>query len=468
MRPVAGSRGSSIQTLTNSNTCSIAISGHCGEYGERVMSEAIPKQDLREAHWYWSALLLIVACCTYLHLPLVSGGRLLVPSYPTIAMMPVLFLAVRRNRPLVDTVFLAKIAFVLLLSVALSPGYAFIQEKFLSLIQFVLALCVAVLIVRLMTMMNRRSLERTLLILWCIIVIGAVLEVLDVIRGASDAFRAWAYTGTYTIYDANLRDVNLVGWLRPKLFSSEPSHATKFFIASINAWLLVRATAGKAAIAAAATVLMLVLMGSPMLLISAGITLAILAWNRRTHFSRRLVTAGVLLLFGALIGTYFAASTYSNVLSRLESIDTQSTDTMDRPSGDERRVVLPYTTLANTLLSSPLFGVGVGGKEVVAEDSNVSGNFSTPTKGNNALADIGTYLGIVGGFLFINFLFKQVRVTGVRRIGLMVTIFILFSQLMGGIDTIRYWGFIALLWGALAVADIAQSDEQGMDDVPRF
>jgi len=78
---------------------------------------------------------------------------------------------------------------------------------------------------------------------------------------------------------------------------------------------------------------------------------------------------------------------------------------------------------------------------------------STQTKGNNALADIGIFLGIVGGAVFIHLVLTQARHTGVRRVGLLVVILLLFSQLMGGIDTFRYWGFIALLWGALAVAD---------------
>ena len=168
-----------------------------------------------------------------------------------------------------------KVAFVLLLSIALSPGYAHMEEKFLAMIQFLMAIGVAVLIVRLMQQLSPTSLERGLLILWCLILIGSILEVLDVIRVPSDAFRAWAYEDCTVFDDADLRDVNLVGWLRPKLFSEEPSHVTKFFIASVNAWLLVRVTWRKAVVVAGATVAMLVIMGSPMLLVSAAITLAI-------------------------------------------------------------------------------------------------------------------------------------------------------------------------------------------------
>ena len=117
--------------------------------------------------------------------------------------------------------------------------------------------------------------------------------------------------------------------------------------------------------------------------------------------------------------------------------------------------------LADTLLRAPAFGVGVGGKEVIAEMRGISDEVSTVVIGNNSLAALGIYLGLVGAGLFIYLLLKHMRHTGVRRIGLISLILLLFSQLMGGIDTFRYWGFIALMWGALAVSDAANERASG-------
>ena len=422
---------------------------------------ANPAEVTQSAQWLRAVFLLLIAVCTYAHVPLVSGGRLLVPSFPTVALTPILFLAVRRDLTLADVMFGLKVAFVLLLSIALSPGYAHIEEKLLAMIQFLMAIGVAVLIVRLMQQLSPTSLERGLLILWCLILVGSILEVLDVIRAPSDAFRAWAYQELYGIYDADLRDVNLVGWLRPKLFSEEPSHVTKFFIASVNAWLLVRVTWRKAVVVAGATVAMLVIMGSPMLLVSAAITLAILALNQRQRLSSRVVTLAVVLLVGACIGAYFAGSTYSTAVTRVERV-AESSSGARRVAGLAAMIgewsFLTWS-LWTHVLRSPLFGAGVGGKEVIADERNMSANSSTMVVGNNALAAIGIFLGVVGGGLFIYLVLMQIRQTGVRRIGLMAVILVLFSQLMGGIDTFRYWGFVSLLWGALAVADA--STDQG-------
>lgn len=411
-------------------------------------------QVAQKSQWFRTGLLLLIAVCTYAHVPLVSGGRLLVPSFPTVALTPLLFFVVFKDITLADVVFVLKVAFVLLLSIALSPGYAHVEQKFLAMAQFLLAVGVAVLIVRLMLQLPVKSLERGLFVLMCLIVVGSVLEVLGVIRASSDAFRAWAYEDLYGIYDADLRDVNLVGWLRPKLFSEEPSHVTKFFIATANAWLLVRVTWRKAVVVAGATVVMLVIMGSPMLLVSALITLSIVALNQRQRLSSRVVTLAVVLLVGACIGAYIAGSTFSTAVTRVTNVTSKAEDAgSGGESGDERRMVLPYLVLADTIMRSPLFGAGVGGKEVIAEVRDVSANSSTMVIGNNALAAIGIFLGLIGGALFIYFVFKHMRQMGVQRIGLLAVILALFSQLMGGIDSFRYWGFVALLWGAMAIGD---------------
>jgi hypothetical protein len=413
-----------------------------------------PVKITQSAQWPRAILLLAIAVCTYAHVPLSSGGRLLVPSFPTVALTPFLFLAVRRDLTPADVTFVLKVAFVLLLSIALSPGYAYIEEKFLGMIQFLMAIAVAVMIVRLMQQLAPASLERALLVLWCMIIVGSILEVLDVIRVYSDTFRVWVYEELYGLYDADMRDVNLVGWPRPKLFSEEPSHVTKFFVATVNAWLVVRVTWRKAVVVAGATIAMLVIMGSPMLLVSAAISVAIVAFNQRQHASSRVITLAVVLLVGAGIGAYIAGSNFVTAVRRVETVAESSVGAATgNATGDERRMVLPYVVLMDTILRSPLFGAGVGGKEVIADARDVSASSSTMVVGNNALAAVGIFLGIVGGTLFILLVFRQMRQTGVRRLGLMAVILLLFSQLIGGVDSFRYWGFVALFWGALATAD---------------
>jgi hypothetical protein len=395
----------------------------------------------------------------YAHIPLVSGGRLLVPSFPTVALAPVLFLLVRANLTITDELFLPKIAFVFLLSIAFSPGYVYVEEKFLSLVQTCMAIAVAIMTVHLMKQLRPNVLERTLLVLWVVVVVGSVLEVLDVIRAFSDSFRVWAYGDQYTIYRADERDIEMVGWPRPKLFSTEPSHVTKLFIASVNAWLLVRPSWRKAIVVAGATLVMLVIMGSPMLIVSISITLSILLWNRQSSFRTRLAMVLVALLVGMIFAVFFAESTVSTVADRMEKVGRSTESGRLTPSSEDQRIVYPYLTLAYTLSDWPAFGVGIGGKEVVMEQTTFRLRDPIDALGNNATAEFGIYLGLVGGTWFFILLLKHASYTGVQRLGLMLVLGGMFSQLNGGIDSFRYWGFNALLWGALAVADSKKMNE---------
>jgi hypothetical protein len=339
---------------------------------------------------------------------------------------------------------------VLLLSIALSPGYEHVEEKFRGLIQYIMSIGIAILMIRLMQQMRHALLERTLLVLWCLILIGSVLEVLGLTRDISDSFREWAYGGAFTLYDGDNRDITMVGFVRPKLFSAEPSHVTKFFIAAINSWLLVRITLPKVAVVAGATLIMLVLMGSPMLIVSATITAVIVVWDRRTSRRARIAMILVTLLIGVIFGLSYEGSSYSTVTSRLASV-AESTTT--NAGSEERRMILPYMTLAETWLRWPLFGVGIGGGEVIMDNTTLQVTKLGDAIGNNALAETGWMLGLLGCVWIVYLLLRQAQQTGVYRLGLIVVIVALFSQLIGGIVTFRYWGFIALFWGALAVAD---------------
>ena len=433
-------------------------------YEEKTTSDATgygPATDVRQnSQWFRMVLLILVALSSYLSVPLVSGGRLLVPSVATVALMPLLFLTVRKSISTTDVVFILKVGFLLLVSIVLSPGHKFMTEKLLSLVQCCLAIAVLVMTVRLMQEIRRQSLERALIVLWLLIVVGSILEVTGVIRDVSDSFRTWAYQGVFSIYEGDERDVNLVGWLRPKLFSTEPSHVSKLFIVAINSWLLVSVTRTKVVISVVATVLMFLIMGSPMFLVSTAITFAILLWNRRASLQSKVSIVAVSLVIGAIFVAYFGQSAVTTLESRVERIgDTTSGEQLEKQS-ENLRVVFPYVTLLDTWSRWPLFGVGFGGDNVVMEHSVFHGVNPKFAIGTNAAGELGTFLGLIGGTWFVWLFMRQIKQTGAQRLGLMLAILAMFSQLMGGIAGFRYWGFVALFWGALAVAD-AEVDSVG-------
>lgn len=411
-------------------------------------------------------LLVAFALGTYLSVPLAPGGTLLVPSVLTVALMPFLFLAVRRTLSMTDVLFVLNVFFLLCVSIALSPGYEYVQEKFLSLIQLCMALTAVVMTVRLMRQMQLELLERALFVLALSIVVLAILELTGVTRAISDAFRLWAYDGVFTLYSAEDRDLNMVGWERPKVFSEEPSHATRMFVASINAWLLVRVTKFKIAVTAAATAIMLLIMGSPILFASAVITLTIFVWDKRASVRSRVTTVVLVALASTLFVSFYGETTLSNVVARVERIGDRGSTNQLAVTSENLRLVIPYLTLADTWTRWPFFGVGIGGKEIVMEHTSYPGVQPRHVLGTNVMGELGTYLGLIGAAWFLWLLAKEGTATGIQRVGLLLVICAIMAQLEGGMMTFRFWGFIALYWGALAVVDSQPEPEETVATQP--
>jgi hypothetical protein len=225
------------------------------------------------------------------------------------------------------------------------------------------------------------------------------------------------------------------------------------FVALINSWLLVRVTGRKAAIVAVATGAMLVIMGSPMLAVSAAITLIILVWNRLASVRTRVATVLATLVAGVLFVSFFGETAMSTLDTRVQRIGSVQADGQIELRSENLRAVIPWLALVDTWSRWPIFGVGFGGKEVVLEESRFHETNYRFAMCANAAAEVGTYLGLLGGPWFIWLLLSEASQTGVRRLVVMLAIAFLFSMLLGGLDSFRYWGHIALLWGALAVAD---------------
>ncbi len=406
--------------------------------------------DRRSGDGLRATLLVLLMLSCYNAVPLVSGGRLLVPSFPTFLLLPAVVWFVWPWLSKQDETFVPKLAFLFVLSIALSPGYEHVQEKFLGMSQVCVAAFMAVLIVRLMQSMQPTNLESALLFLWVLIVLGSALEVLGPLRGLSDEFRERAFVLYDNLYDSDLRDVSLVGWVRPKLFTSEPSHVTKGFIGFVNAWLLVRFTWRKMLITLVATGVMLVIMGSPMIVASAVITVVVALASEASALARFAVLVVFLLSVAAGL-MLVPEEALSALTERLREI-WQGSGGYEISSSNQR-IVFPYLTLIDTWLNWPLFGVGISGKEVVAELTKLPVVPPVLALGNNVMAEVGIYLGVFGSFFFLYLVSRQVRHWGIRRLGLMCLIVVCFSQLMGGLESVRYWGYLGLFWGAMVVAD---------------
>ena len=105
----------------------------------------------------------------------------------------------------------------------------------------------------------------------------------------------------------------------------------------------------------------------------------------------------------------------------------------------------------DVLQRSPLFGVGISGKEIIESYSRLQID-PKYALGNNVLAALVTYLGLGGAALFGKALFDYWRRAGVGNIALLVVLILALSQTMGGFETPRFWSYVFLFTGVVRMS----------------
>lgn len=300
---------------------------------------------------------------------------------------------------------------------------------------------------------SRREVAALFLGVMLFILVGCALEdYVPLFRSLSNAFRSAVFERG--VYGADTRDQVLFGMIRPKLFTSEPSHVAKFFLLSSTVWLGLTNTRYRylkfGAMAAAA----LILIRSPILILTVPLALIVKIWldsdgvirtmtrapTRDRLFLAALMVAGVALL-GVAIGTILQER-FLRILA-------------GRDGSFFLRIVAPMQIAVRAILHNPVFGVGLGGNDAIADEMRAVFRLSTVDVGrieDNLASKVFNlfwmhwmFLGLVGGTAVLAALGWMTRVLGGRRLAFVFLSLLIFSQTMGGYVGARAWTFLFML-----------------------
>src|SRR2546426_110082 len=226
----------------------------------------------------------------------IGSGRIL-PAFTTVFVVPVALLALCSVIYRRDLLMLFSVGALLFLSAVLSPGREWVGEKLLGMAQTVTAISAGLVLFKVAEMLPISALRRVLLGAWLALLIGAGLEVSGALRPAVVAFgRAVYHAGGYEFYSADVRDLGLLGFVRPKVFTSEPSLVSIAFYLFVTGWLALKPTLRRFTIAFAATTVMIALLGSPVLLIAFAVLCMVFATLSIRSFDTALPAVGLLLV----------------------------------------------------------------------------------------------------------------------------------------------------------------------------
>ena len=341
---------------------------------------------------------------------------------------------------------------VLFLTVSLVAGGSgpeFFNYRLTSWLQLIAAIGCAHII---LCAMDFPETIRKTLFLWMIFVVGGVfLETeFSAFRAMSDAFRYAVFEGRF-IYDSEVRDLREYGFVRPKLFTQEPSHVAKAFVVFGAGWYVLAAR-WRLPLLLACTALVTLFLGSPIILLVLP-----LAWFLDRVASGRsvsgVVAAGlpVLGIIAIAIGQVF-----STRLARI--LSGQDASFVVRYQG-------PYEVALKTIEQYPIFGIGIGAKEALWEQIHVvySPFFRSEWGASwlysnylsilgNAFANSLAFFGIVGAVIFYLLIAQWANRFDIKAL-VSLPVVLLFFQLDGALEGLRMWASIALVLGCYALAN---------------
>jgi hypothetical protein len=283
------------------------------------------------------------------------------------------------------------------------------------------------------------AISKLFFVLILIISVGAILEVaLTPVKILSDRFRQ---LGFYRyVYEDELRDVIFHGYIRPCLFTPEPSYVGVFFLLALFVWFAVSNMRIKRRMLLYTVFVLINLLILRTPIIFLAVPLGILV----------LVASGyVSVIRGTLLGILFSG--LSIIVAVKVFPERLSLIVSGRDVSFNYRVLAASLIMLQALKEYPILGTGVSGREIIL-DKMIQiykdygwGNVEKENYPANALAIFISQYGLVGSFLFIFSFISLIRTLRIKNTLFILVAIIIFSQIYGGFIDVRTWSYIFII-----------------------
>lgn len=405
----------------------------------------------------WTAIILILLFCAFLApYKLRFSERYYIPNLPLllidIFLLTKLTKRTAKNAALCISILFAFIVFNLVSS---TKATALLPDKIRSSFLLFFNISSFILIVASYQILQplRQKLARAATILSLVALSLAFLETKSqTFAQVSDQFRARVYEESL-LYDAESRDFELAGKIRPKVFHSEPAHLA-FALTSLS---LIGTALGPSALVFASHVIVCLLagivIGSPIPVYIAICSFPLLLPRILSPRIPLILCYSAAVVIGAAICTtaYYAIP---SVRTRMEL----SLSGKDRSSF--LRTTFQVQLAENGLSFNPFSGVGIGGQEEIKEFL-FSQPGVDPEKSNRAIQSpfwsLVLFTGIVGtSFVLAMLMFLAKRFADRPALEMIVWFLLLFQQ--GASIQVTF------MWIVLAIAFIPKLQSEGPTD----
>jgi len=399
-----------------------------------------------------TVLFVLLFVGAYIDVPL-AIGQTSIPSITNVILAIIITPFLLKRFSQADIAFLLSAIAIVGITVIGAGNLSTLPSITIKILQFAFSIYIFIItlfIIRSIPIENLRTIFFAIII---VLVVGIILEYLNIIRGLSDKFRATIYTGNgYALYDAEERDISMTGFVRPSFFTSEPSLVSATFFIVSMCYLLVSNRVINFLFVLGASFVFLVFSGSPIPVINIiGCVILLLHFLKLKWYKLLMLLTVFIFFFVAII----QSGVTDKIIDRLEArlID----DVMSAGNSSYGRIYVPYVeALPIAFAYNPIFGVGYGGKQKIAtltgnEGADITdGALMETIDGSNAFARYFMYLGLLGGLALLYVIARYFKSQSIKYFGLFVVIWIFYSQTLGTFETPRYWIYLALVASCLA------------------
>lgn len=325
-----------------------------------------------------------------------------------------------------------------LVSEANPPIFSVISSS----LQFSLSICVFFAVYRKVSYFNQKSILIFSLSALLVFILLGVLERLGALSAISSKFGQMFYSSDvgYSFYlseFSNERDIGLVGFSRPTIFSPEPSIAA----IGISVLLIIASSFVRNRFHLLYIVILFVMsykiIGSPIPLIAMLVVLLLFVRRIKSLLLKALL-ATFFVFFGGFIVNLFLSSRL-DVLKDINNV---------ADSSEGIRLILPFMNVWGAWSDGSVLGVGPG----AIYDYNYIASlnmFGSSQFGTSALALMLFYYGPIFSFLIVWFFARLLNYP--KKLWLHATLSVFFLGItLGTFEVTRFMGFLAIMLAAFS------------------
>jgi hypothetical protein len=406
--------------------------------------------------WPLVVFLFIWFFLIYSEIPFTIGAGKFIPSLGLVILLPIGWYAVYKNLTLNNLLFIIAGLAIAVFTLLVKFNVLLLQASVVKLAQLVYSLFICVVTFSFCKEAGSVILKKSCTAFLLFLSLGTLLERLGVISALTLKYRGLYANTDYGAEIDTGREVLVAGFVRPYMFTSEPSFVgLGFFVFSVGmVWLSDKKWIDWLCLIG--VFIMLQLLGSPTVLFAVFVWAAIYSVKYQVPLKN-------ISLIGAGVGVVFFAAYQFGLLGAVSEIIVKriAQEIVDESSSIYYRIVVPYAkTLPAVMQNYPLWGVGFGNYGYInllfGYPLNYYEQDSVSILGANGFATLVCYYGILGTILlFLNIFYLQYS-NQIKYAGITVLFVICLAQISGGISTPRFWGYIGLFIACTQVFTTSQ------------